>query len=360
MHSRNTKHIPKLYSPFLEEKIGTFLEDLATLEEARKVYERLGPQFGIAPPARIDIDDYDMDGNTALIISVIYGCFNALTTLLKAKANPNMPALDGETPLAIAAEKGNKYIIKCLLAAKAQPDYAEAKKATPLQVAVVCSNLSIVQILLEAHASPNLVGKYGHTPLMEATILNKPPIARALLDAKAQLEIRTHYKTQTQPITDRSALDLAIMWSIPEMATMLLMEGAMITDFLQMDLYLKKLDQRGLDAQIGFQHLNQQLKVCTEIENKNASNTHLFLIHEITSAYHLKLIYLYNIYLQQMTEWLEEFNKKESLLPTDLLKIVASYDTPLERCRFFAYSEIDPVVEAAAVLDRSEKTSLRS
>jgi ankyrin repeat protein len=148
------------------------------------------------------IDDRDADGRTALSWAAARGDDDAVSQLLRVKANPDIAGHDRRTPLHWAAQSGNSRTLEILLKHNANMKLKDQWKRTPLQYASCNHNdtryLEIliahgadvnaqdchertalgyaakhnhhesVKCLLENDADPTIADNWGFTPLFEA------------------------------------------------------------------------------------------------------------------------------------------------------------------------------------------------
>jgi ankyrin repeat protein len=123
----------------------------------------------------------------SLIEAVRSGNRPAVTTLLRGKADVNLPEPDGTTALHWAAQANDVETARLLLKAGANAKVANRYGATPLSVAAINGNPTLVQLLLEAGADPNGIIADGQTVLMVAARTGNADVVRQLLDRGANV-----------------------------------------------------------------------------------------------------------------------------------------------------------------------------
>ena len=126
------------------------------------------------------------DGATALYLASQEGQLDAVSSLIRARADPNQVMIDewASSPLMIAAFKGHALVIDALAAAGAHVDYIRPKDGvTALHLASQEGQLQAVRSLLLAGADPRLAAHDGTTALDDAK-RNKHNDIVALLEAR--------------------------------------------------------------------------------------------------------------------------------------------------------------------------------
>ena len=134
----------------------------------------------------------DMSMVTALLGATNGGETRAVSILLEAGANPDLPTARGNTPLIVAAERNNQDIARLLLAAGASQRAQTFQGFTALMMAVVHGDASIVAALSDPVAldMQNSIGGAGQTALMRAANKCKPACVVSLIDHGANLNIQ--------------------------------------------------------------------------------------------------------------------------------------------------------------------------
>lgn len=72
-----------------------------------------------------DINARDSGGNTAIMVAAQLGYLDGIQTLVRRKANVNLPNGRGETALVLAVQQRNALAVRELLNADADPDIAD-------------------------------------------------------------------------------------------------------------------------------------------------------------------------------------------------------------------------------------------
>jgi ankyrin repeat protein len=126
------------------------------------------------------------DGSTALYLASQVGQLHAVSSLIRANADPNQVMTNelASSPLMIAASRGHALVIDALAASGALVDYARPKDGvTALHLASQEGQLQAVRSLLLAGADPRLAAHDGTTALDDAK-RNKHTAIVALLEAR--------------------------------------------------------------------------------------------------------------------------------------------------------------------------------
>ena len=135
-----------------------------------------------------------MEKRTPLYVACQGGFGNIVSTLLKAKAAPNVRAgTIGWAPLHIASLEGHTDIVQQLLEHSANINITTTVGQTSLALACIGGEGETVSALLDAGADPNMASHSGHTPLIMAVSEKHSHIVDALLSAKANPNIHTVY-----------------------------------------------------------------------------------------------------------------------------------------------------------------------
>jgi ankyrin repeat protein len=150
----------------------------------------------------VDIDQTDIDGTNALVVSIMNKKYTFAKFLLDRGANPNLADVKGRAPLYAAVDIRNEdysalpsrkeedplpslEIVKALLARGANPNVQLTKNlpgrsgmdsgdttldegTTPLMRAARAGDAAVMRALLEKGADPKLTTKEGNTALMFA------------------------------------------------------------------------------------------------------------------------------------------------------------------------------------------------
>jgi ankyrin repeat protein len=136
---------------------------------------------------KVNVDDVDEDGETALHLAVWNSNVDVFQKLLEKGANPNIFDKKGWSPLHVAAgEKNGNEIMDLLLAhSKVNVDDVDGKGQTALHIAAYESNVNVVKSLINKGANLNAVDKSGDSPLhVAAKERHGIPIIDLLLEAQ--------------------------------------------------------------------------------------------------------------------------------------------------------------------------------
>jgi ankyrin repeat protein len=143
----------------------------------------------------------------------------AVQTLIKQKADVNLPQADGATAIQWAAYRNDVDIADLLIAAGADVKKPNHDGATPLRLASINGSAPMIQRLLKAGADANEVSPNGETPLMFAARNGNPDAVKVLIDQKADVNAKEKLRGTTP-----------LMWaaeqSHPEAIKLLLASGA--------------------------------------------------------------------------------------------------------------------------------------
>jgi ankyrin repeat protein len=143
----------------------------------------------------------------------------AVQTLIKQKADVNLPQADGATAIQWAAYRNDTDIADLLIAAGADVKKPNRDGATALRLACINGNASMIQRLLKAGAEANEISPNGETPLMFAARNGNPEAIKVLIDQKADVNAKEKLRGTTP-----------LMWaaeqSHPEAIKVLLAAGA--------------------------------------------------------------------------------------------------------------------------------------
>jgi ankyrin repeat protein len=146
---------------------------------------------------KLNINQQNNDGDTALMISSRNGDAATLTEILKDEnIAVNMQNQNGYTALMIVADKGNAECIKILLAHKVDVNSKKKSGCTALMLAAVKGYIECVKMLLEHKADVD-AEKDGCTALIFATQNNHTECVKILLeyDANVNLKAKQFHET---------------------------------------------------------------------------------------------------------------------------------------------------------------------
>jgi ankyrin repeat protein len=143
----------------------------------------------------------------------------AVQTLIKQKADVNLPQADGATAIQWAAYRNDVDIADLLIAAEADVKKPNRDGATALRLASINGSAPMIQRLLKAGADANELSPNGETPLMFAARNGNPDAVKVLIDQKADVNAKEKLRGTTP-----------LMWaaeqSHPEAMKLLLASGA--------------------------------------------------------------------------------------------------------------------------------------
>jgi ankyrin repeat protein len=167
--------------------------------------------FAVVPAiaaGRSDVADAAMNGDR-----------QAVTRLLRQKADVNAPQVDGATALHWAVYHDDLELAGTLLAAKANVAAANRVGMTPLAMAALYGNPAMIDRLLKAGADAKAVTPNGETMLMLAARNGNPQAVKLLVESGADVNARERLRGTT-----------ALMWAAsqrhPEAVKVLLAGGA--------------------------------------------------------------------------------------------------------------------------------------
>ena len=167
--------------------------------------------FAAAPAraaGRSDVADAAMNGDR-----------QAVTRLLRQKADVNAPQVDGATALHWAVYHDDLELTGTLLAAKANVGAANRVGMTPLAMAALYGNPAMIDRLLKAGADATAVTPNGETMLMLAARNGNPQAVKLLVEGGADVNARERLRGTT-----------ALMWAAaqrhPDAVKVLLAGGA--------------------------------------------------------------------------------------------------------------------------------------
>ena len=157
---------------------------------------------------RSDVADAAMNGDR-----------QAVTRLLRQKADVNAPQVDGATALHWAVYRDDLELAGTLLAARANLAAANRVGMTPLAMAALYGNPAMIDRLLKAGADAKSLTPNGETMLMLAARNGNPQAVKLLVEAGADVNARERLRGTT-----------ALMWAAsqrhPEAVKILVAAGA--------------------------------------------------------------------------------------------------------------------------------------
>lgn len=129
---------------------------------------------------------YQAGDEAKLMEAVRRNDVEAVRTLLKAGANPNVGDYWKDAPLLQAVWQDNLEAAQLLLDQGAVPDI-KGRGYTPLGLAAQNGSVPLVRMLLRAQADPNRKSDDGDTPLHGAALLGHAEVITALVRAKPDM-----------------------------------------------------------------------------------------------------------------------------------------------------------------------------
>jgi ankyrin repeat protein len=150
---------------------------------------------------KVDVNQSDVNGNTALILAAWNNKFEVVKKLLDAGADPIKTDKYGRTALELALDNGNAAeSVKLLL------NRTDKNSNTALILAADKGNSTIVNMLLNAGANANIANKNGGTALILTVLIDKDDksgIAKKIFDKcigtpKTEIPSKSAFLTFTQ------------------------------------------------------------------------------------------------------------------------------------------------------------------
>ena len=139
---------------------------------------------------KVDVNEREADGSTALAWAAIRGNADVARLLLKAGADPDLANAFGIGPLSLAIENGAESLVGLLLEHGADPNVARESGETPLMTAARRGQVEVIELLLEHGADVNArEKKFGQNALMWAA--GTPASVRLLVDRGAEVQTTT-------------------------------------------------------------------------------------------------------------------------------------------------------------------------
>ncbi len=130
---------------------------------------------------------------------------DAVRTLLRQRADVNVPQVDGMTALHWAAHRDDLETAELLVRAGANVKAANRYGVTSLSLACTNGNVAMVDLLLKAGADANAALPGGETPLMTAARVGSVASVKALLARGASVHAKDERRGQN-----------ALMWAAAE------------------------------------------------------------------------------------------------------------------------------------------------
>eukprot|EP01116_Phalansterium_solitarium_P002159 TRINITY_DN1202_c0_g1_i11.p2 TRINITY_DN1202_c0_g1~~TRINITY_DN1202_c0_g1_i11.p2 ORF type:complete len:361 (+),score=111.58 TRINITY_DN1202_c0_g1_i11:3888-4970(+) len=136
----------------------------------------------------VAVDGRNVHEETPLFLAATDGREAAVSALLAAGANPNLPDESGHTPLAVACSKGHTAIVGRLLDAGASVDDANESGWTPLHAAASRGHAKVAAMLLARGATADARDDDNYTPLHAAAFGGFADIVELLTGAGAPVD----------------------------------------------------------------------------------------------------------------------------------------------------------------------------
>ena len=137
----------------------------------------------------VNINDFNSEGKTALMLASEAGHAEVVDTLLSAGANVNIQDSAGQTALMFASE--SLIIICSLLSAKADPDSQNQDGNTVMHFACSVGNRELVNLLVKFNANPVIPNSKGETAFMISITNNSLDIVTDLIDLIPSTHIKS-------------------------------------------------------------------------------------------------------------------------------------------------------------------------
>ena len=142
---------------------------------------------------RVDVDEREPDGSTALHWAADRGDLMAIDLLLQAGARATVSNRYGVTPLSLAAGSGNAAIVDRLIKSGANSNAVLYGSETVLMTAARGGRTDAVMVLIEAGADVNArEATRGQTALMWAAAEGHADVIRVLIEHGADIGATSH------------------------------------------------------------------------------------------------------------------------------------------------------------------------
>ena len=161
----------------------------------REMWRWIAPELSEEDAARVRRDHpfwqaiidlpHGPNGETRLMLAVLFGARARVKALIAWHANVNMANTNGATALMAACVAGRDKIVRALLAAGASVIAAASDGCTALILASDSGHVEVVRALLAAGADVDAVNDLGWTALICASNKGHVEVVRALLAAGA-------------------------------------------------------------------------------------------------------------------------------------------------------------------------------
>lgn len=162
------------------------------------------------------IDVFNFDLKTPLYIAVASMNYEIVKTLLEAGASPDVPRRSATLPLVEAIKLNNYDIINELIFHDANLNVITNDGKSPILIAVQYNNLSVVKLLLSEGANPNTMTTHSWTPLMWAACYSNQEMVNELLAKNADISVKND--------KGKTVIDVAIAAGCYDLANFLFQE----------------------------------------------------------------------------------------------------------------------------------------
>jgi ankyrin repeat protein len=143
--------------------------------------------------ARAAVNDARADGTTALLWAAHWDNREIVELLLRKGADVNAADDYGVTPLARACENASAAMVNTLLTAGSNPNAAQSSGLSPLMIAANTGSVEVVRMLLAHGAHVNAqTASTGATALMWAVASVHPEVVRVLVEGGADVHVSSH------------------------------------------------------------------------------------------------------------------------------------------------------------------------
>jgi len=143
-----------------------------------------------------------IDGDTPLLVAVLYGHADAAKFLIEKGADLNATNNQGHTALMSSVKKGNVDIVRHLLALRKSDKNpngydinletkSKDSRCTALNLAAGLGNVEIIKALIDAGADKETKGYGGMTTLFQASLFGRVEAAKFLIEKGADTNVKT-------------------------------------------------------------------------------------------------------------------------------------------------------------------------
>jgi ankyrin repeat protein len=147
----------------------------------------------LATISRLQINEIDITGRTALHWVVYNEDVSSIHTLICCGSDPSIRDHEGVTPLHVAASLGSVTCIQTLLRAGADPHSRDRLGLTPLHHAAAQGHEEAIRLLVTAGASWSAKGAVADIPIAYAIYAGHSHAVEVLLECGSSLECKDRY-----------------------------------------------------------------------------------------------------------------------------------------------------------------------